>query len=316
MAIKFASIITTFRCNCKCHMCNIWEHPTRPDEEVTPAEMEKLPFVPTMNVTGGEPFLRKDIEDVIAVLARRSKRLVVSTNGYMTDRIVDVARKNPGIGIRVSLEGLPAANDELRGIEDGFDRGLRTLINLWSIGLKDIGFAITLSDRNAKDLMELYHLARMMDVEFATAAVHNSYYFHKFDNVIEKKEEVVGELEKLICELLRSRKPKDWFRAYFNHGLQNYVMGRPRLLPCKMGHDSFFLDPRGEIKPCNVMDASMGNLKEQSFDEIWNGEKAAEIRRATASCKLNCWMMGSVAEPMKEKLATATLWIVRKKLGR
>ena len=259
-------VCITYRCNARCYMCNTWQHPTRPEDEISPEVMSRLPFIPTINLTGGEPFLREDIEEVISVLTGRSKRLVVSTNGFLTERILEVASKHRRLGIRISLEGLPAANDELRGITDGFDHGLRTLINLKRMGLKDIGFAITLSDRNASDLMELYSLARHLGVEFATAAVHNSYYFHKHDNVMEKTDQLVGELDKLINELLKSRRPKDWFRAYFNHGLQQFVTGASRLLPCRMGRQSFFLDPLGEIRPCNVMEASMGNLKQTHFD--------------------------------------------------
>ncbi len=311
-AVRFASVVATYRCNAKCHMCNTWQHPTRPEDEISPEVMSRLPFIPTINLTGGEPFLREDVEDVIGVLAERSKRLVVSTNGFWTDRILEVAKKHPKLGVRISLEGLPEANDELRGTRNGFDRGLRTLINLKRMGLKDIGFAITLSDRNALDLMELYHLSRQLGVEFATAAVHNSYYFHKHDNVMEKTGKLTAELDKLIDELLKSRRPKDWFRAYFNRGLQQFILGNPRLLPCRMGWQSFFLDPLGEIRPCNVLEASMGNLKEKNFDEIWNGEAAALVRERTASCKLNCWMIGSAAEPIKANWPRVLKWVLKR----
>jgi Fe-coproporphyrin III synthase len=312
--IKFASIITTYRCNCKCHMCDIWRHPTRAEEEITPADIAKLPPVPNVNVTGGEPFLREDIEDILDVLRPKSKRVVISTNGYWTDRVLAVAKKHSWIGVRISIEGLPKANDELRGIEDGFDHGIRTLAELNHLGLKDIGFGITLSDRNAKDLMELYHLAKMLRVEFATAAIHNSFYFHKLDNQFAQSQIAVKELEKLIDELLGGKRIKDWFRAYFNFGLANYIQGRPRLLPCKMGRQAFFLDPFGEIRPCNGGEGlSMGNIKEKSFEDIWNGEQAQKVRQQVNACKHNCWMMGSVAEPMKDNILSVAKWVLARK---
>lgn len=311
--INFASIITTYRCNAKCHMCNIWQHPTKKEEEITPEDIDKLPPIPSINITGGEPFIREDLEEILAVLKPRTKRVVISTNGFWTTRILDVAEKHPWIGIRISIEGLPKANDELRGIKDGFDRGIRTLIELSHLGLKDIGFAITVSDRNAKDLLELYHLAKMMKVEFATAAIHNSYYFHKYDNKFEHAHIAIDEFEKLIAELLRSSKPKDWFRAYFNHGLINYIKGKSRLLPCRMGFHGFFLDPLGEVRPCNVMEETMGNLKENTFDEIWYGAEAQRIREKVRNCQQNCWMMGSVAEPMKSHIFKTGSWVLKKK---
>ncbi len=109
---------------------------------------------------------------------------------------------------------MPAANDELRGIKDGFDHGLRTILELQRLGLKDIGFGITVSDRNTRDMLELYQLAKALGVEFATAAVHNSYYFHKQDNLIHDRDTVTACFRELIGELLRTKKPKNWFRAY------------------------------------------------------------------------------------------------------
>lgn len=167
--INFASIIVTYRCNAKCHMCNTWKFPSKKDEEIGVSVYEKLPFMNTVNVTGGEPFLREDLEDIISVLRRKTKRLVISSNGFFTDRIINLFKKRKDIGIRISMEGLPKANDDLRGIKDGFDKGLRTLIELHHMGIKDIGFGITISDKNVKDMIELYHLAKMMKLEFATA---------------------------------------------------------------------------------------------------------------------------------------------------
>ena len=293
-------------------MCNTWKYPSK-KEEVDLAIFEKLPQMDIVNVTGGEPFLRADIEDIIAILRKKCNRLVISSNGYWTDRILALFRKRQDIGIRISIEGLPKTNDELRGIPDGFDRGIRTLIELSHMGVKDIGFGITVSDRNARDILELYHLAKMMKVEFATAAIHNSYYFHKYDNRFKYPEIAIEEFKKLIYEMLKSSRPKDWFRAYFNYGLISYIKGNPRLLPCEMGYESFFLDPYGEIRPCNVMEETMGNLRERSFDEIWNGSEAERIRDRVRNCKENCWMIGSVGEMMKKNVAIPVKWILKSK---
>jgi MoaA/NifB/PqqE/SkfB family radical SAM enzyme len=308
-------IAVTYRCNAHCHMCNIWKYPTDRRKEITTKELEKLPNgLEFANITGGEPFLREDIEQLVKAVLKKTKRLVISTNGYFTEKIVALAKKYPNIGVRVSIEGLPAANDELRGLKDGFDHGIRTLIELHELGLKDIGFGITVSDRNAKDLLELYHLAKWLGLEFATAATHNTYYFHKFDNQFKQKKVVTGEFKKLVKELLKSKKPKDWFRAYFNYGLINYINGNKRLLPCEMGTDVFFLDPYGEVYPCNGMDWSMGNIKKQSFDEIWNSKQAEEVRNKVKNCTKNCWMVGSASPAIKKEKMKVGVWIAKNKL--
>ncbi len=313
-----ASVILTYRCNCKCHMCNVWQYPTKISEEIKPELLLKLPGLSFCNITGGEPFLRDDIGEVVSILKKKSKRIVISTNGFFTDKILDLARENRDIGIRISIEGLPVANDELRGIKNGFDHGLRTLLELQRMGLKDIGFGTTVSDRNSKDMIELYQLAKSLNFEFATAVLHNSYYFHKYDNSIEKKDEVIEAFEELIREMLSSKKIKNWFRAYFNYGLINYVKGNKRLLPCEVGSESFFVDPSGEIMPCNGLEKSiwlesMGNLNTMSFEEIWNGEKAKEVRKKVKTCSKNCWMIGNAGPVMKKSLWKPIFWILKNK---
>ena len=310
------SIILTYRCNAKCNMCEVWKHPTKPSEEIGLDVIEKLPEMFFANITGGEPFIRQDLPEIVETLRKKAKRIVISTNGYFTDRIIALCKQYPDVGIRISIEGLPKTNDEIRKIPDGFDRGLRTLLELRVMRIKDIGFGMTVQDINYRDLLPLYQLAKGLGYEFATATLHNSHYFHKLDNKIEDKERVCDEFRKLIKLLLQSKRPKDWFRAYFNYGLINYIKGNKRLLPCEMGKDGFFLDPYGDVLACNGMDKkeSMGNLREQSWDEIWNSERAEAVRRIVKNCEKNCWMIGSASPAIWHHPIKPILWVLRNKL--
>ncbi|ACN15631.1 Fe-S oxidoreductase (radical SAM family protein) [Desulforapulum autotrophicum HRM2] len=313
-----ACLIVTYRCNAKCYMCNTWQSPSKISEEYSPELVEKIPDgLNFINITGGEPFLRDDLEDIIKIAVKKSNRVVISSNGYFTKKIVRMAKKfGNKIGFRISIEGLPAANDELRGLKDGFDHGLRTLVTLHSMGIKDIGFGMTVSDRNAKDMIELYRLANAMGVEFATATTHNSYYFHKDDNSFLNPNLISNEFEKIAVELLKTNKPKNWFRAYFNMGLANKVTGGKRPLPCEVGTEVFFLDPFGNIVPCNGSDAPMimGNLHQQSFDDIWTSKQAETIRQLVKNCDKQCWMIGSASPAMKKKISVPALWVMKNKL--
>lgn len=313
-----ACLIVTYRCNAKCYMCNTWQSPTRKSEEFSSKLVAKIPDgLKFINITGGEPFLREDLEQIVGMATEKSDRVVISSNGYFTDKMIKLAKKfGNSIGFRISIEGLPAANDELRGIKNGFDHGLRTLVTLHGMGIKDIGFGMTVSDRNAKDMLELYRLANAMGLEFATAVTHNSFYFHKQDNSFKNPGLIAREFEKIAIEQLRTNKPKNWFRAYFNMGLANKVKGGTRPLPCEVGTDVFFLDPFGNVLPCNGSDKTMvmGNLHEQSFDEIWDGEKAYKVRKQVKACKKECWMIGSASPAMKKKIRVPVVWVLKNKL--
>ena len=168
-------IITTYRCPMRCKMCDIWQNPTEKSKEIQPKDLEILPKVKFVNITGGEPFIREDLDEIVEVLFSKSPRVVISTSGWFDDRVIRLAEKFPNIGIRISIEGLSRKNDELRGRDGGFDKGLRTLLTLRDMGVKDIGFGITVSNNNSNDMLSLYHLAKQLGLEFATAAFHNSY---------------------------------------------------------------------------------------------------------------------------------------------
>lgn len=314
------SLIVTYRCQMKCKMCNIWQNPTDPTKEIKAKDLEILPHLKTVNITGGEPFQRKDLDEIIAVLKTKADRIVFSTSGWFHDRTIELAKKYPFLGFRVSLEGLSQKNDELRGREGGFDKGLGLLLDLDEMGIKDVGFGITVSNHNSGDMLSLYKLSRKLKFEFATATFHNSYYFHKGDNYITNKEEVKANFRELINLLLKENNPKSWYRAFFNLGLINYIDGNKRMLPCEAGLVNFFIDPYGEVYPCNGMEEniwieSMGNIHEfGTFEELWSGEKAEKVREKVRKCPKNCWMIGSASPVMKKYIVHPTKWVISNKV--
>lgn len=310
------TVIVTYRCNAKCTMCNRYKVPSKPDEELSINTIKKLPRMYFTNITGGEPFIRDDLKDIVRELYKLSDRIVISTNGFFTEKIIDLAKEFPNIGIRISIEGLQKTNDEIRGLPDGFNKGYTTLVKLKEMGLKDIGFGMTVQDKNAPDLLPLYNISNEIDLEFATASLHNSFYFVENKNIIHDRLMVAKNFEALINALLKSGKPKKWFRAYFNHGLINYIYGQKRLLPCDMSFDTFFIDPYGDVMPCNGTKEKevMGNLNKQTFEEIWSSEKAEFVRKKVRLCNRNCWMIGSVSPAMHKYIWKPAIWVLKHKL--
>ena len=105
------TVIVTYRCNARCNMCDCWRDPSRPEEEISLEVIRKLPEMAFTNITGGEPFIRKDLAEIVEELYKKSDRIVISTNGYFTDRIIGLCKRFPRLGIRISIEGMQATND-------------------------------------------------------------------------------------------------------------------------------------------------------------------------------------------------------------
>ena len=308
-------MVVTYRCNAGCVMCDTWRFPTRPSEEIAPALLARLPYgMGRVNITGGEPLIREDLGEIVEMLAPRARRLEISTNGWFTDRLVEIGRRHPRIAVRISLEGLAETNDRLRGLAGGFDRAMASFHGLREAGVTNLGFAMTIQDGNVHDVLDLYELVSGLDAEFALAVPHNGYYFHKDDNRIDDVDGVQAALHDLMDALLRSRRPKEWFRAYLARGLADYVGGAPRRLDCTAGTDLFFLDPWGEVYPCNALDASLGNLGEQPFEAIWSGAAASDARRRVGACERRCWMTGTAVPAMRRHLPQVAWWVARRKV--
>lgn len=317
------SLITTYRCNAKCNMCNIWQHQTKTVDELDFSYYEKLPAGLRINITGGEATIRNDLDDIFRILYPKSSLLELSTNGFNTEKIVALANKYPNILIRVSLEGLPKLNDIKRGTVNGFDHALRTMLELKKTKCKNIGFSIVISPDNYKDLIYLYDLCVALNIELGNSVVHNSWYFHKDDNII-TSEEALLQHEKFVEALLTSKrrglknKLKDYGRAYFNRSIHRRLRGDERGYrpPCGALRDFFFIDPFGNVTPCNGSKEEwiIGNIKEDSFENIMKSDKAKEAIKLVDKCDINCSFIVTERHDMLRRPWIPISWIIRNKI--
>src|SRR5512139_2409590 len=110
-------------------------------------------------------------------------------------------------------------------------------------GGTDLGFAMVIQDENVDQLVDVYEFARKEGFELATSTLHNAWQFYKNDNYFYDRKAVARKVEGLISAMLRSPKPKNWFRAYLNLGLIEKILGHDRLIPCSAGKDFAFIDP-------------------------------------------------------------------------
>ena len=101
------AVMLTYRCNSRCAMCHLWQHPTLPEEEITPALLAKLPKgFSTITLSGGEPTLRDDLEEIVDVLHPKTRRLDIYTNGLQAEILDKMAQKYPKTRFWVGMDGL------------------------------------------------------------------------------------------------------------------------------------------------------------------------------------------------------------------
>jgi len=316
-----AVIAVTYRCNARCAMCNIWQNP--PEDEMEPRHYEKLPTsLKTINITGGEPFLRKDLVEVLRAIHKRapSARMVFSTNGLKTDTIVavlsEVRKFHPRVGVGISIDGLEETHDRTRGVEGTFKKALATIEGLKGIGVTDLRIGMTFVQDNIQEAKEVFDLSKRLGVQFTATFAHNSeIYFQKTDNPVPEQSGLSPEsLKAVIRAELRSGSPKDWFRAYHMRGIMDPELRREFISHCEAGSRFFFMSPSGNVFPCSVMNLRIGNLREvETWDDLFKGDAEARVTKAVRGCRSDCWMVCNtrsliIAHPFK-----AAWWVVRHK---
>ena len=106
-----------------------------------------------------------------------------------------------------------------------------------------------------------------------------------------------------------------------NYGLINYIREGKRMLPCEAGTTNYFIEPYGDVYPCNgledkVWKESMGNIHDYStFSELWYSEKAQNVRNKVKICPKNCWMVGTASPVIKKYPLHPLGWILKNKMG-
>jgi MoaA/NifB/PqqE/SkfB family radical SAM enzyme len=310
-----ANFAVTYRCQGRCAHCNIWRADSGMDElnlgEIRDLFMENrelLGGVTHIQITGGEPFMREDLPEIVSTISGALPGCTywIPTNGLEPNRIEESTERilralgGKAIGVTVSLDGAPKTHDSLRGVEGSHTAAVETLKRLTELrhrhpGLR-LSIGMTIGPENQAEISETYDITRSHDVGFSFRPVNISdIYYRKTtrpggpidpDELLPAVQRIGRDLIRRRG-LLRSTPP-----LMYMQGAIDYVRNRgTRSLPCSAASRSFFLDPTGDVYPCIIMDAKLGNIREESLTEIWLSDRAEEIRGQINKGRCpGCWV--------------------------
>jgi MoaA/NifB/PqqE/SkfB family radical SAM enzyme len=313
---RFLTYAVTFGCNARCSMCDSWQKPSQGDlglEEVE-AIFRQLPTLDAVRLTGGEPFVRKDLVE-IAHSARQHLRplqLHVTTNGFLTDRIVQFVEKRPRdvpLYLLVSIDDVDERHDEVRGRRGAFADAMRTVRALLprqrELGLR-IAVNQTLLGPGALDAyrrlravlapLGLAHQAVLAyeasatysveeDVDVAPRDAASYPTLGDFD-----REEIRALLDELESDVGRLPAASRFAKSYYLRGLRSRLLERQASPnpPCVALSAHLRLFPNGDVPTCQFNSRVVGNLRRQTFAEVWEGELAGRQRSWVNDC-VGCW---------------------------
>ena len=311
---KNAIIAVTLNCNSRCIMCNIWKN--RITNELSPEEFRRIPSsLEDLNITGGEPFLRRDLVEIIANMkaAAPRARLVMISNGFMPHRAAEDLPKirsiDPKFAFRVSIDGIGAAHDAIRRIPGGFEKICKTIQIARDSGIRDLGVSFTVIDQNVDEIPKVREFCRMQGVEFSiTVATSSVIYFGTDKGLLRPKnpKKLYENLGDLSRSHLSSMSAKEIVRGWFVKRLLGYVQTGVRALPCDAGKGFYYMDSTGNVFTCHLKPWIMGNIRSDSLEKIFSRNTYSE---KVAACN-DCWMVCTAKSMMKKRFGSLLPQIV------
>jgi MoaA/NifB/PqqE/SkfB family radical SAM enzyme len=235
--------------------------------------------------------LRKDIYDLIACAKARRLSTSLYSNGLLLNTRRAKELIDTGLDlIYFSIDGsTPELNDRLRGMEGYFDlamKGIESLKSLRNNGAPKIFIAMTITRQNMHDLENMAHLVKSggLDGLSLQLAMHAPQIKYKVDDDLAFKpgegvtlQAAVDRVVEEYGQLLPMN--RDYYRHFADYIEQPHELYKH---PNANGFAMVMINPWGDIYPDPLQTYSMGNIRQQTFDEIWYGERANTVRRRIA----------------------------------
>ncbi|MCM8774478.1 MAG: glycosyltransferase [Candidatus Omnitrophica bacterium] len=304
---EFIILDITHRCNLKCNICEIRKD--KPIKEFTTDEVRDLIRqsiswgVKEFVLSGGEPFVREDIFEILDFVKENNYHIGVLTNGILLNKEF-IEKLLPylicnALSLCISLDALtPEIHDSIRGTRGCFDKtfnGLR-LLSGFKVKYPNINFNVISIILN-ENLEELLNLAKFMQslnvnsIQFQPLLVNNLIMRERSGNAkYWVPPERIPKLDEVIDSLIEFKKQNFYFvrnsennlrlvKKYFRGTLTN------REVRCLYGVKTMLIANNGDITTC--FDC-YGNTRNSSLKEVWFSERAAYARDRVKNCKHPC----------------------------
>jgi MoaA/NifB/PqqE/SkfB family radical SAM enzyme len=310
-------------------MCNIWQK--KSVNEMTPDEValffERWPQFRWVHLTGGELFMRRDLDDLVAAIQRSCRSLFLlnfPTTGWFGDKTVKLVENTlqRGVGrlmVTISMDGPKAIHDEMRGLPNSWERGIETFRRLRGIRRSNFQpvIGMTLLTKNADHVQATLDAIRTVVPDFKTSELHLNIGHesgHYFDNlgrsVPVDHAKVMRAVEAHRVRNGRGLHPVTFLEDRYQALVPAYYETGKSPLPCSAAKTSCFIDAYWNLFPCSIWDEKIGNLRDAGFDlgALWDSPKRLEVRKDVAeeNCP-HCWTPCEAYPTLLGNLARTTV---------
>ena len=306
----------TAACQSKCKTCNIglkWQDdPDRSKDDLTLDEIEKifrtLGHIYFFNISGGEPFMRKDLPKIIRLACRYLKPRIIHipTNAILSERIRDLTVEcleiikqydsDVPFTVKPSIDGVGEIHNEIRGVKGNFKQLEKTISNLKEVEKAYANFHLELgtviSNFNIDHLSEIEDYVHSLGVQSYRneIAEQRTEFFNLQDPITPEAEtyerlirEFAAKIRENISKKRKLARVTESLRLVYYDLVVRILRENRQVIPCFAGISNVHINYNGEVWPCCVLGYSkpMGFLREQEYDfqKVWYSAQANKVRK-------------------------------------
>lgn len=312
-------LFVSSECWMKCKHCwfnEDWKSNNLTNDFLTFEEIKKLSESINktlfLSITGGEAFMRDDIEEILKLFTRKKKvfRYEIPTSGFMTSAIIEktknILEDNPDIPFRVdvSLDGNEEIHDQIRNIKGGYKNAVNTITELNKLKKKfsyfDVGVITTISNYNQNIIEEIAEIIENIhgDGEWMVNIIRGN----TRDSIAN---DVNYENYYKAQEIIKNRISKGTYKGHSGHTTARWLSAKNSVRRnviksilennykgggCSAGSIGGVIYPDGSVYPCELLNDTFGNLREYDFNLklLWNSEQADKIRNKIQDTFCQC----------------------------
>jgi len=308
----YLTFFITTRCNARCKYCFFWKELNSKKKELTLKEIEKISKsmdnLLFLLLSGGEPFLRKDIDELVKIFYRNNHPpfIVIPTNGILTEIILEKIRSicdkcpKSDILISVSLDGPEEITDKTRNVKGSFKKTVQTIIKLKELKKPNlsVGVSLTFNAINQNQILDFYeYLKKEIKPDLISPLLIRG----------KPREDFTKKVNLKIYKELQDRIEKDYLKKTKRGNLgfskivvANRIIRAERiyktalknrfLSPCYAGIINAIIYPDGKITPCEILDEEFGNIKDYDYDfkKLWQSSRVKKFREKIRKEKCFC----------------------------
>ena len=310
----------TNRCNARCSFCFIdFDDPNTFKNELSLDEIDKLTkslgkSLLNVNLTGGEPFARKDIIEIAKLYIKNTtvQSIYVTTNASLPDRVENFARaiidfdKNIELTFQISIDDMPEEHNRVRKISNLFESCIDTYQRLKKMDKRvNPIVSLTVNHENCENIEKIFeYLTVECKVNSIKCTIVRDEGVYKTpDN---KKQKIFQAYSWLTSKIKETQK-KEKLNNYNTNSLQGKLHNKkdeiswelikkmylkPKYIsPCHAGSLFGIVTASGLVYPCEILENKIiGNLREHDMDfmKIWKSSIATKTKDFILKTNCNC----------------------------